>query len=202
MRIFPIAASTVAALLAVTLAGRVSAMGPGQESSAIQEQQVPQVHRHILGYQDSQTGAFQPLQVNVPEAVTAPIAGTITLTLHITLKTAVATGSKVACGAFVDATFSNTTGTTAYTETAYAFATISGTTATCAVSIPHSWQFPATTTTHVETLLGTYSAEIFNPTATTTGVPLSRSSSSGFVSLTGANIFATAPSAFSVNVTL
>ncbi len=157
----------------------------------------------VLGYQDSQTGAFHPLQMVVPEAVTAPIAGTITLTLHITLKTAVATGSKVACNGSVDATFETSTGSTAYFETAAAFASVSGSTATCIVTIPHSWQFPAKTATDVEILSGTYSAEIINPTAVqATQVALVRESSSNFVSLTGNNIFATAPSTFSVNVTL
>jgi len=194
MRILPAAAVATAFLpFCLMPVGHVSAAG---------QEAVPVAPHHVLGYQDSQTGAFHPLQMVVPEAVTAPIAGTITLTLHITLKTAVAAGSKVACSGSVDASFSSVTGSTAYFETAAAFASVSGSTATCIVTIPHSWQFPAKTATDIEILSGSYSAEIINPTAVQATQVLVRESSSNFVSLTGNNIFATAPSTFSVNVTL
>lgn len=195
MRIFPVVASA-SALLAISLmqAGHVSAAG--QEAS-------PSSQKPVLGYQDPKTGVFHHQSTVIPEAVTAPIAGTITLTLHITLKTVLATGSKVACTSVVTASYTGISGSTFYDESAEAFATVSGTTATCVVSIPHSWQFPAPVGTDVEALTGSYSAEIVNPAATTTTVlPLERQSVSGFLSLQGANIFATAPSTFSVNVTL
>ena len=195
MRIFPVVA-IASAILALSLmqAGHVSAAG--QEDS-------PTPHKPVLGYQDPKTGVFHQQSTVIPEAVTAPIAGTITLTLHITLKTALAAGSKVACTSVVTASYTTAAGSTFYDESAEAFASVSGATATCAVSIPHSWQFPAPVSTDVEALTGTYTAEIVNPGATTTTVlPLERQSSSGFVSLHGANIFATAPSTYSANVTL
>lgn len=195
MRMFPVAASA-SALLAICLmqVGHVSAAG---------QEAVPDHQKPVLGYQDPQTGVFHRLSTVVPEAVTAPITGTITVTLHIMLKTAVPSGGKVACTAIVLASYSSAAGTTYYDEIAEDFATVSGTTATCVVSIPHSWQFPAPSTSDVESLTGSYSAEIINPAATTnTLVPLLRESSSSFVSKSGANIFATAPSTFSANVTL
>ena len=195
MRIFPIVAS-VSALMALSLmqAGHVSAAG---------QEAIPSQHNPLLGYQDPKTGIFHQHSTVIPEAVVAPVTGTITLTLHITLKTALASGSKVACTQVVTASYSSATGTTFYDESAEAFASVSGTTATCVVSIPHSWQFPAPVSTDVETLTGEYTAEIVNPAATTTTVlPLERQSSSSFVSLHGANIFATAPTTYTANVTL
>ena len=160
-------------------------------------------HKQVLGFQDQVTGAFHPLTTVIPEATTAPITGTITVTLHITLKTAVPTGAKVGCSGDVLASYTSALGATVYTELAEAFASVSGATATCVITIPHSWQFPPTTTTDIESLSGSYSAVILNPGATTTTqLPFVRESSSGFVALSGNNIFATAPSTFSVNVTL
>jgi hypothetical protein len=195
MRVFSVVALASAMSLSLTLTEPISAIAQSQEAS-------PQSSR-VQGYKNPLTGAFHPIDAFVPEAVVSPIAGTITVTLHITLKTAVATGYKVACSGSVIALYSSAGGSTEYTETASAYATVSGTTATCVLTIPHSWQFPAVTATDIETLSGGYDAVIFNPTATgAVASILSRSSSSEFVSLTGANVFATAPSTFSVNVTL
>jgi hypothetical protein len=202
MRIFPIVALASAAItLGVTPVGHVSAAGKTQESSALHAQQGSPLHKQVLGYQDAETGTFHPLATSVPEAVTAPIAGTITVTLHITLKTPVPAGDKVICGAALVASFATTAGATTYTESAYTAATVSGATATCVVSIPHSWQFPAKTATDIEILSGDYTAEIINTSGTLQSL-FSRSSSSGFVSLEGNNIFATAPAAYTANVTL
>ncbi len=195
MRIFPVVASA-SALMALSL------MQTGHVSAAGQEA-VPSHRQPVLGYQDPKTGIFHQLSTVVPEAVVAPVTGTLTLTLHITLKTALASGSKVACTSVVTASYTSATGSTFYDESAEAFASVSGSTATCVVAIPHSWQFPAPVSTDIETLTGSYTAEIVNPAATTTTVlPLERQSSSTFVSLHGANIFATAPTTFSANVTL
>jgi hypothetical protein len=159
--------------------------------------------RLVLGYQDAQTGQFHPLNRVVPEATVAPITGTITVTLHITLKTAVASGDKVLCTAALAATYVSAAGVVGYNESASSIATVSGSTATCTISIPHSWQFPALSATDIESLTGDYTAEIFNPNGTTVAqLLLARSSSSDFVSLTGHSVFATAPSSFSLNVTL
>ncbi len=203
MRLFPSAAIAYAPL---TLAAILICFAPAtqaQDASLLQNWQAPLIHQQVLGFQDSQTGAFRPLTTIVPEPVTSPIAGTITLTLHITLKTAVPTGGKVLCGAALYASYSSASGTTSYSESDYVFGSVSGSTATCTLSIPHSWQFPAATTADVESLSGSYTAEIVNPTATSAAqISLARSSASGFVSLSGSNIFATAPSTFSMNVTL
>ena len=194
MRRFPFATLTaVAVSLSLLPLGPVPAAG--QESAANQHL--------VLGYRDTQTGQFHPVNRVVPEATVAPITGTITVKLHITLKTPMATGDKVVCTAEVLASYIAAAGSTIYTETDSSLATVSGTTATCTLSIPHSWQFPAVTSTDIENLEGSYSAEIVNPNATTTAqLFLARSSGSDFVSLTGKNVFASAPSAFSVNVTL
>jgi hypothetical protein len=194
MRKFPFATLTaVAVSLSFLPIGPIPAVG--QDSGAHK--------RLVLGYQDTQTGQFHPFNHFVPEALVAPITGTITLTLHITLKTAVATGDKVICTADVLASYTSAAGSTDYTEGAASLATVSGSTATCTVSIPHSWQFPAVSATDIESLEGSYTAEIINPNATTTAQALlTRSSGSEFVSLTGNKVFATAPSTFSANVTL
>jgi hypothetical protein len=193
MRIFPVAAST-SAILALSLMQAASLPAAAQEA-------IPSHHDSVLGYQDPRTGVFHQRSTLTPDAVAAPVAGTITLTLHITLKTALATGAKVACTGIVTASSTATTGTTVYDEVASAFATVSGTAATCVVTIPHSWQMPSTSV--LETLNGQYSAEIVNPTSTTIlTVPVVRESSSTFVSLSGPTIFTTAPSAYSANVTL
>jgi uncharacterized Zn-binding protein involved in type VI secretion len=200
MRKFP---PTAVALAAITLGAILIAPASAisQETSPFRSDPLTRPKR-VLGLFDPQTGTFQALPPAVPDATVAPIAGTITVTVHITLKTAVATGDKVACTADLIATFSSTTGTATYSEIAGVFATVSGTTATCTLSIPHSWQFPAKTTTSIESLIGSYSADIINPTVTTAAQLLVRESSSSFVSLTGNNIFATAPVSFSVNATL
>jgi hypothetical protein len=187
--------ATLTAVISLSLLPLAPISASGQEDTA-------QKHM-VLGYQDTRTGQFHPLNRVVPEATVAPITGTITVTLHITLKTAVASGEKVLCTIVLLASYSSTTGVVAYTESGSSYASVSGSTATCVVAIPHSWQFPAVTSTDVEGLSGSYSAEIVNPTATTSTLPLlTRSSESDFVALTGHSIFATAPSTFSVNVTL
>ena len=157
----------------------------------------------LQGYRDQRTGVFHPDNAVVPDAAAAsPITGTFTVTLHITLKTAVATGDKVGCTAVVLATDETATAATSYTEEVSAFATVSGSTATCVMTIPFSWLFPATGTVD-EILSGSYSAVIFNPSATaTSAVLLSRTSGSDFVDLIGPKVIVTAPRTYSVSVTL
>jgi hypothetical protein len=194
MRIFPCVALASAISLSL-FAEPIAAMAQSEEA--------PVRSNQVQGLKTPLTGTTHAVNAVVPEAVVSPVTGTITVTLHITLKTAVPSGDKVACSASLLALYSGTAGATEYTETASAYATVSGATATCVLTIPHSWQFPAVTATDVETLSGAYDAVIFNPTATgTVASVLSRSSSSSFVSLSGSNTFATAPTTFSVNVTL
>ena len=194
MRVPTSVVTTYAALaLSVTLLASTPAFSQGESDTAIP-------HHKVLGYQDQRTGVFHLLSTVVPDAA-ATVAGTITVTLHITLNTTVPTGAKVICSADVFASYENptTSASTGYTETAGAVATVSGTTATCVLSIPHSWQFPAVTATDIEGLSGTYSASIIHPGATIANI---RSSSSTFVALSGNNILLTAPTAFTINVTL
>jgi hypothetical protein len=164
------------------------------------ETAAPQSRLH--GQKDPKTGVFHPDNAVVPEAGTvSPLTGTFSVTLHITLKTAVPSGDKVGCTADVLADDTTTTGNTSFTEEVSAIATVSGSTATCVMTIPFSWVFPSGTVTEI--LTGSYTAMIFNPSATiTTATFLTRSSGSDFVDVTGANVFATAPRTFSVNVTL
>lgn len=194
--------ATLLACAALTLFALLVIPSRAVSQEAPSEATVPQ-HHQVLGYQDPITGVFHAIPLAVPDATVAPVAGTITLTLHITLKTAVPSGDKVACSGDVVASYSSTTGATTYEESASAFATVSGTTATCIIKIPYSWQFPAVTTTDIESLTGGYTAEIVNPTASfTTQVPLVRASSSSFVSLTGHNILTVTTLSYTANVTL
>ena len=107
------------------------------------------------------------------------------------------------CGGTLEALFINSAGSTSYEELAYGPAAVSGASATCTISIPHSWQFPAPNSASQESLSGSYSAAIVGPASTS--VPqlgFQRESISNFVSLRGTNVFATAPTTYSVNVTL
>jgi hypothetical protein len=153
----------------------------------------------LHGHRDPKTGVFHPDNAVVPEpAAVSPITGTFSVTLHITLKTAVPSGDKVGCSADVLADDTTTSGDTSYTEEVSALATVSGSTATCVMTIPFSWLFPSGTVHEI--LTGSYSAMIFNPSTAATF--LTRSSGSDFVDAAGTNVFATAPRTFSVNVTL
>ena len=192
--------SRALACVALTLAATVVVPTQALSQEASSEERLPQ-HRQVFGYQDPATGAFHPLPLAVPDATVPPVAGTITLTLHITLKTAVPTGGKVACSSDLLASYSSVTGATTYEESGSAYATVSGATATCIVKIPYSWQFPAVTTTDIESLTGSYTAELVNPSSATL-VLLARSSSSTFVSLSGHNVFTVTTLSYSANVTL
>lgn len=191
MRFFP------CAVLALAVAAALPQGAMSQSSQA-----VPAGIR-VPGSTDAKTGVFVPDLSVAPDATVAPVAGTLTVTLHITIKSAIPSGDKVGCTASLVALESSSTGTAAYTESVSSYASVSGSTATCVLTIPHSWAFAAATTTTVQSLTGSYAAIIFNPTATTaTAAIVSRESGSQFVALTGKTIFATAPTAFSVNVTL
>jgi len=174
-------------------------------STAAIAQTSSHTNKPVLGYQDPETGVFKPLEKVVPEAATAAVTGTIELTMTITLKTPVPTGGKVACSSGVSAiSISLTTAqATTYEESASAFATVSGATASCTINIPYSWLIPPSSTTVQNSLTGSYTAEIIGPASTTVIVtsPFARSSSSEF--LTSKTIPATGTtSKFTVNVTL
>jgi len=176
MRICKIA--TLAMLtLGVMLAGTVSAFAQADESSS---------HKKVLGYQDSETGVFRPVEYVIPEATTTPSTGTIQLTITITLKTPVPTGGSVLCSsAIVASSTSLSIGTGIdYVETAAAAAKVTGATATCTVLTPYSWVIPPASSTTLDSLTGSYSVTILPAPSTTVTIATlkERSSSSQFLS--------------------
>ncbi len=175
MRIFSIA--TVGALsLGLALAGSISASGQAA---------MPQPHKKVFGYQDAVTGEFHPLTKISPDASVVPISGSIQVTFTITLKTAVPTGGSVGCS--TDLALTSTTIATAsaltYDETSYVPAKVTGTTATCTVITPYSWAVSPSSTSVLDTLLGTYTVSILPANSTQSIIPVvdNRSSSSIFV---------------------
>jgi len=177
MRI-PFIAAVAAFSVAATLAGSVSAFCQSGRSTT---------HKKVLGYQDTQTGEFHPLSHVVPEA-TAPTTGTIELAITITLKTAVPTGGTVLCSTDITASSEDEATATdvAYSEHAYAVATVSGSTATCTVNTPYSWTVPAPGTGIIDELEGSYTVEIVPASTSVFSVAEleGRSSASEFVSTT------------------
>lgn len=186
--------ATAAACLGLALSLSSAACAQSDETTAPQSR--------LQGHRDPKTGVFHPDNAVVPEAgAVSPLTGTFSVTLHITLKTAVPSGDKVGCSADILADETTATGATAYTEEVSALATVSGSTATCVMTIPFSWLFP--TGAIQEFLTGGYTATIFNPSATISAATfLTRSSGSDFVDATGTNVLATAARTYSVNVTL
>ncbi len=141
----------------------------------------------VMGYQDARTGRFHRLMGAMPEAAaTAPFTGTIQLVVAITLKTPVPSGGSVLCSSNVLAESENTSSfaISSYDENASIKAVVSGTTASCTVNIPYSWSLPPASSTVKNLVMGSYVVEIVGATGTGTPVPLTRYSSSQFVSLT------------------
>ena len=195
MRILSLAA--VAALtLGVTLSGTSAAFA--QSDEAMQGKQV-------FGYQDARSGVFHPLEKVAPDVTAAPTTGTIEVTFTITLKTAVPTGGFVICDTTVVASSTSlTTGVSSgYTETAYALAKVTGTTATCTVNTPYSWVLPAASSTNSVLVIGDYSARIVPPSSTTITAASFEGRSSSSTFLNSKAIPATGSiSKYTVNVTL
>jgi hypothetical protein len=96
----------------------------------------------ILGYLDPKTGAFRPVPLatdqNVEPATLTTFGGTITVTLTITVKSTNLTS--FTCSAEVVVEDEVTTTPRGYDESDTATATGSGTTRTCKVTIPYSWE--------------------------------------------------------------
>ncbi len=192
MRIFSIA---TAGLLTLVLAFAAVTSASGQTSA----------HKKTFGYKDEVTGEFHSFTKAVPEATIAPLTGTIQVTFTITLKTAVPTGGSVYCSTDTSATSLSLTAQTAtsYNETSYVVAKVTGSTATCTVNTPYSWQIAPASSTVQNSLDGTYTVGILP--ANTGGSLLQavedRVSTSSFV--TGAKVPATgAVTHYAVNVTL
>ena len=120
----------------------------------------------ILGYLDPQTGAFRPITQMATEDAELPpvttIAGTISVTLTITLKT---TGlTNVTCTA--DTTvLDNVTSPVTYTESNTVAATGTGSTRTCKLTIPYSWALATQSSDNMST-----SYTVFGSTGTS-GLP-------------------------------
>ena len=98
----------------------------------------------ILGYLDPQTGAFRPIPQMAAEDAELPpvttIAGTISVTLTITLKTTSLTNVTCIADTIV---LDNLTVT--YTESNTVAATGTGGTRTCKLTIPYSWSLATPT---------------------------------------------------------
>jgi hypothetical protein len=147
----------------------VSAMVPTFTHSALAQSSAkinnPSTKK-IYGYQDPQTGEFHALKpAATPDATTAPTTGTVEVTLKITLKTAVPKGGSVICGISlgVEKIFSDGTDSS-YEESAATVATVSGSAATCTMTIPYSWIITPGTALE-ESFGGGYNAEILTETA-------------------------------------
>ncbi len=144
-------------------------------------------HKKVVGYQDADTGQFHPLDKLVPEVTTtAPTTGEYEVTFTITLKTAVPTGGTVLCSTNIlvtDVSVTTDTGTT-YSESAYAVAKVTGSTATCTVNTPYSWVLPAPSTTNETLLSGTYTISILPAPSTSVSLATveGRSETSSFLS--------------------
>ena len=154
---------TATALVGLALAG---------SAAVAQSNMSNESRKKVFGYQDPVSGEFRPVTAHseMPEVTTtSPTTGDFVSNFTITLKTAVPTGGKVLCGVTMSGTSINeTTGSYLdFTEMAYDYATVSGTTAKCTVSIPYSWLIPAATTTILNTYTADVTAEIVPATATT-----------------------------------
>ncbi len=132
-------------------------------------------------------------------------AGTFTVTLNITLKTPLGRGDKVGCSASILFTgdpnpFSGGGGQSAtYDEEASADASVSGSTATCVLTIPFSWLLPPQPGFNSGS--GNYTATISRQLGEGTAPRVLRSSGSSFVDFSFAGI-PTGTATYNVNVTL
>jgi hypothetical protein len=105
--------------------------------------------RGIAGYLDAQTGAFHPL----PSASTdsaepqATFGGKFVFSFTINVQATIASTAKIGCGA--SATVVDGATGIVIIEQAGALATRSGSTATCTVNIPYSWNLSSGSTDKV-----------------------------------------------------
>jgi hypothetical protein len=143
----------------------------GSPSSAAQSGNANSPHKKILGYQNPETGEFEPLVRAIPDASsTTPTTGTVEVTLTITVKTPLPKGGAIICGADLTA-ISENKATFAYAycyEQGYTTATVSGSTATCTVNVPYSWVVPAASSAIQNSVTGTYSVQMDSASTGTT----------------------------------
>lgn len=130
--------------------------------------------RNILGFQDSRTGIFHPLgsavDLSADTTATTTYTGTIEATITITLKTALPKGGAIVCSVGAIASSESETDPledVVYDESATSLATVSGSTATCKVSIPFSWLLITPASTVLNTLQGSLDVTMFSTTTTT-----------------------------------
>ena len=99
----------------------------------------------ILGYLDPRTGAFRPVPPAAEDDASLPaatvVAGTVTLTITITVKTPGLTNFN--CNAEVSVLDGTTT---RFFESGAVAATGTGSTRTCKLSIPYSWSLTSQAT--------------------------------------------------------
>jgi hypothetical protein len=141
MRVRSVALAAILLGSGMLLAGASTATGqqPGAEP------------KKVFGYMDPKTGTFvAATPMAHPDASTTPATtGTITLTITMKLVTAFPAKSTIGCALNLQAlslTVNPTTFASAeaiWEESAASSATISGSTATCKVSIPYAWVLPA-----------------------------------------------------------
>jgi hypothetical protein len=92
-----------------------------------------------LGYLDPETGTFRilPTRSNSAETPATVSSGKFVVSFTITVSSAIAASAKIAC--IANATVVETSIAFETIETADVIATRSGSTATCTVNIPYSW---------------------------------------------------------------
>jgi hypothetical protein len=107
----------------------------------------------ILGYLDPKTGAFHTLPVpdsdSAEALTTTTVGGTIIVKFTITVKATIAATAKIACSVSAEVIDNITAAPAVILEEAAALATRSGTTATCTVTIPYSWNLATATSDKV-----------------------------------------------------
>ncbi len=107
----------------------------------------------ILGYLDPKTGVFRTLPTPVTDsaepAATTVFGGTFVVTFTITVKSAIATSAKISCSVTASLIDAETTNPSIIEEEAAVVATRSGSTATCTVTIPYSWNLATGSTDKV-----------------------------------------------------
>ena len=110
--------------------------------------------RGIQGYLDPRTGVFHTLPRHAEPDAEPPtlttFAGKLVFNFTITVNATIAPTAKIACTAIASVDDNLTGGSPmAFTESASALATRSGTTATCTVNIPYSWNLATGSTDHI-----------------------------------------------------
>jgi hypothetical protein len=157
--------SFIAAFTAIALS--LSLTG-GLRAVAQEESSAPAIPHKVLGYQDK-AGVFHPFQHAEPETTPAATTGTFVISITVTLDTAVPSGGSVYCFTDILATSvaeSNPEGAATYEESNYVKATVSGSTATCSIKTPYSWNLPAASSTTLNSIGGTYTVAIVPSTTT------------------------------------